>query len=56
MRYQRKVRQRENLTSVLDGIPGVGPARRKALTREFGRHAARRLQGLRDPGVSGVLG
>lgn len=29
----------------------VAPARRKVLTRKFARHAARRLQGFRDPGV-----
>ncbi|MDU8928454.1 MmcB family DNA repair protein [Alisedimentitalea sp. MJ-SS2] len=29
----------------------LAPARRKALTLRFARHAARRLQGLRDPRV-----
>lgn len=29
----------------------LAPARRKALTRSFAHHAARRLQALRDPGV-----
>ncbi|MCA8943462.1 MAG: excinuclease ABC subunit C, partial [Planctomycetes bacterium] len=32
--YHRK--RRESLTSRLDGIPGVGPARRRKLLREFG--------------------
>jgi excinuclease ABC subunit C len=36
IRYQRQVRRRETLTSVLDGIPGVGPARRKALLKALG--------------------
>ncbi len=29
----------------------LAPARRKAMTARFARHAARRLQGLRDPGA-----
>lgn len=36
VRYHRKVRTRDNLTSALEGIPGVGPARRKALLRALG--------------------
>lgn len=32
----------------------LAPARRRALLQEFARHAARRLQALRDPGVSGL--
>lgn len=31
-------------------------ARRKALLLLFARHAARRLQGFRDPGVAGLVG
>ncbi|MCE8456579.1 MmcB family DNA repair protein, partial [Rhodovulum sulfidophilum] len=30
----------------------LAPARRKVLTRSFARHAALRLQALRDPGLS----
>lgn len=33
--YHRSLRSREQVRSVLDGIPGVGPARRKALMRDF---------------------
>lgn len=36
VRYQRKVRGQANLTSVLEGIPGVGKARRNALLRALG--------------------
>lgn len=36
VRYHRKVRGRSNLVSVLEGIPGVGPSRRKALLRGIG--------------------
>ena len=36
LRYHRKLRSRNQLVSVLEGIPGVGPARRKALLRALG--------------------
>lgn len=34
--YHRSLRSKAQVKSVLDGIPGVGPARRKALMRHFG--------------------
>jgi excinuclease ABC subunit C len=34
--YHRKLREKEALRSLLDGIPGIGPARRKALLAYFG--------------------
>jgi hypothetical protein len=34
----------------------LAPARRKVLLQKFARHAARRLQGFRDPGVSALSG
>lgn len=34
--YHRKLRARRNLVSVLDHVPGIGPARRKALWDRFG--------------------
>lgn len=34
--YGRKVRSRRTIKSELDGIPGIGPARRGRLLREFG--------------------
>ncbi|MCB9682761.1 MAG: excinuclease ABC subunit UvrC [Alphaproteobacteria bacterium] len=34
--YQRKVRQKKTLRSALEGIPGVGPSRRRALLTELG--------------------
>ena len=40
--YHRKVRRRRKLGSALDGLPGVGEARRKALLRHFGGVAALR--------------
>ena len=32
----------------------LAPARRKALIQKFATHAARRLQGYRDPGLAGL--
>lgn len=34
--YHRQLRAKERLSSSLDTVPGVGPARRKALLRHFG--------------------
>jgi excinuclease ABC subunit C len=34
--YQRKLRQREGLVSILEELPGIGPRKRKALLRELG--------------------
>lgn len=34
--YHYKIRQRETFTSLLDGIPGVGPKRKSALLKQFG--------------------
>jgi excinuclease ABC subunit C len=34
--FHRKVRKKTGMASVLDGIEGVGPARKKALLRHFG--------------------
>jgi excinuclease ABC subunit C len=38
--YHRKLRGRARLTSALDGVQGVGPARRAALLKAFGSVAA----------------
>ncbi len=48
--YHRTVRGRETLRSGLDGIPGVGPARRRALLRRFGS-----LKRLRDASMEELL-
>jgi len=34
--YHRERRGRRMVDSVLDGVPGIGPARKRALLREFG--------------------
>ncbi len=36
VRYHRQVRRRRALRSALEELPGIGPARRKALLRHFG--------------------
>jgi excinuclease ABC subunit C len=36
IRYQRKVRSKHSLVSVLEAIPGVGPSRKKALLKALG--------------------
>ena len=33
--YHRSLRSKEQVHSILDDIPGIGPARRKALLRHF---------------------
>ena len=34
--YHRKLRQRSRVTSAIDAVPGIGPARRAALLKSFG--------------------
>ncbi len=34
--YHRKLREKRSLASPLDEVPGVGPARKKALLKRFG--------------------
>lgn len=57
-RYKSRHR-RDLLTSVLDGIPGIGPARRQALMRQFGSVDAlrntTREELARTPGISKAL-
>ncbi len=57
--YHRKLRGKESLHSALEDIPGVGPARRKALLRHFGSLRKVReapLEALRSvPGFSEAL-
>ncbi len=59
IQYSRKLRSRRVVGSELSGVPGIGPARRRALLTRFGS-----LQGIRSateedlasvPGVSRVL-
>jgi len=53
--FQRSLRQRANLTSILEEIPGIGPGKRKALLRELGSlRAVREASVERLAQVSGV--
>jgi excinuclease ABC subunit C len=57
--YQRGRRSKQVASSALDGVPGVGPERRKALLRRFGSVAAIRRASVEDllevPGVSRTI-
>jgi excinuclease ABC subunit C len=49
--YHRTKRSKALTESELDGIPGLGPARRKALLRRFGS-----VKGIRDAAVDDIAG
>ncbi len=34
--YHQRIRRRETLTSIIDGIPGIGPNRKRTLIKQFG--------------------
>ncbi len=57
--YHRRLRGKETLRSALEEIPGVGPARRKALLNHFGSLKKVRAASLTDlcavPGISESL-
>jgi excinuclease ABC subunit C len=54
--FQRSLRRRANLTSILEEIPGIGPGKRRALLRQLGSLRAVReasaLELARVPGIS----
>jgi excinuclease ABC subunit C len=52
--YHKKLRGKAALTSSLEEVPGVGPARKKALLRHFG--SLQKLQEASVEGISGVKG
>jgi excinuclease ABC subunit C len=53
--YQRSLRQRVHLTSILEEIPGIGPTRRRALLRELGSlRAVREATPERLASVTGI--
>ncbi len=51
VRYQRSRRTRSVTESALEGVPGVGPAKRKALLEAFGSVAAIRRASVEDIGA-----
>ncbi|MDD5127136.1 MAG: excinuclease ABC subunit UvrC [Dehalococcoidales bacterium] len=54
--YHGKVHRRETFASALDGIPGIGPQRKRSLLRRFGSVAAIRQASVQElaaaPGMS----
>ncbi len=54
LRYQRQKRSTRMTTSALDDIPGLGPARRKALLARFG--SVRKLRGATPDMIAEVPG
>ena len=52
--YHRKLRGQSSVRSILDAIPGIGPAKKKILLTKFGSVAAIRNAGLTD--LSNVVG
>ena len=46
--HHRKRRRKKGLASQLDAVPGIGPARRKALLRRFGSLNAIRAASVED--------
>jgi excinuclease ABC subunit C len=52
--YHRKLRRRQSLLSTLDGVPGIGPKRKRALIRRFGSIGAIRESPLEE--LAAVMG
>jgi excinuclease ABC subunit C len=48
--HHRKVRAKKALTSPLDSVEGIGPARKRALLRHFGS-----VQAIRDAAVEDIV-
>ena len=48
--HHRKVRSKKALTSPLDSVEGIGPARKRALLRRFGS-----VQGIREASVTDIM-
>ncbi len=48
--HHRKVRSRKALSSPLDSIEGIGPARKRALLRQFGS-----VQAIREAPVEDIV-
>ncbi len=57
--YHRELRKRQNMTSLLDAIPGVGPKRKKALLKTLGSLKKVRAASMAElaavPGISTKL-
>jgi excinuclease ABC subunit C len=46
--YHRKIRRYNNIQSALDGIPGIGPKRKRALIKKFGSLTALRKASIEE--------
>jgi excinuclease ABC subunit C len=57
--YHRRLRGKRQVESALDGLPGIGPARKKALIERFGSTSAVRRATVDDlravPGITESL-
>jgi excinuclease ABC subunit C len=47
--YHRGVRAKKSITSALDGVPGIGPKRKKALLKKFGS-----VKGIREAPIDEI--
>ena len=47
--YYQKVHKRETFTSVFDGLPGIGPKRKRALLKQFGS-----VQAIREASIEEI--
>lgn len=54
VRYHRELRKRETLRTGLEGIPGLGPKRRRAILEHFG--TLRRLREATEGEIAAVVG
>ncbi len=53
--FQRKLRSKEGMTSILEELPGIGPGKRRALLRHFGAlRAVRRAEEAELAAVPGI--
>lgn len=48
LKYHRQLRARKSLTSILDGISGIGPNKKRKLLQKFGSAAKIRSASLTD--------
>ncbi len=53
--YYHKVHHRESFTSAFDGIPGIGPKRKRALLKKFGSVQAVREASLEEMAAAGGM-
>jgi excinuclease ABC subunit C len=52
--YHRKLRSREQIKSILDEVPGIGPKTKKALLKEFG--SVKNIKDSEDTEIEKIIG